>query len=338
MRYLVRLKPVNQFFFGGENTFGEGAKVNYLVKSNPFPQQTTLLGTIRKEILIQGGLLKVTDCGEVMAKNGGAEVADLIGPESFNLEKDNQQFGVIKRLSPVFLYNADDSESGAFFIQAPKDHKLTFERHKGKTNLNLKRPKLNIPHLKGYKAKNGIKTLFKNSVTREIIGFDEIFEPMEKIGITKGIGGKADEKAFYKQTSYRFLKGFEFAFIIDLDFDLNDGLVFMGADRTAFLMRAINFDKSFEAIFPRDHGKERIVLLSDACVSEDIFDDCHFAITDVIDFRNITTSSTKYSPKKVAEKYTFLQRGSVLYPGDAEKVKKKFDNGNLKQIGYNIIT
>ena len=53
--YRIELKPVETFFFGGEITFGNFQ--NYLVKSNFFPQQTTLLGMVRKRLLDQYGLI-----------------------------------------------------------------------------------------------------------------------------------------------------------------------------------------------------------------------------------------------------------------------------------------
>ncbi|MCS4454093.1 hypothetical protein JTT00_01775 [Clostridium botulinum] len=55
-KYLVKLKPVDSFFFGGEKVFdfydGKKPLKNNIVKSREFPQQTSILGMIRKEILV----------------------------------------------------------------------------------------------------------------------------------------------------------------------------------------------------------------------------------------------------------------------------------------------
>ena len=51
MVQLIQLAPLSDFFFGGEATFGQGQNQHYFVRSNPWPQQTTLLGMLRYELL-----------------------------------------------------------------------------------------------------------------------------------------------------------------------------------------------------------------------------------------------------------------------------------------------
>jgi len=61
MRYLITIKPLEPFIFGGDNTFGKiGDKENgtYLVKSRQFPQQSAVLGMLKKEIMIQNSKLQ----------------------------------------------------------------------------------------------------------------------------------------------------------------------------------------------------------------------------------------------------------------------------------------
>jgi len=53
---LITLKPLMPFFFGYENTFGKKG-TTYYVKSALFPQQSAILGMLRREILLQAGLL-----------------------------------------------------------------------------------------------------------------------------------------------------------------------------------------------------------------------------------------------------------------------------------------
>ena len=55
--YIVRLTPINSYYFGGEITFGEGVAQNYYVKSNYLPQASSLLGVMRYEVLRQNNLL-----------------------------------------------------------------------------------------------------------------------------------------------------------------------------------------------------------------------------------------------------------------------------------------
>ena len=60
MKYLIKLKPMGPYMFGGETTFGEGTKANYFARTNLLPQTSALLGVVRYEILRQNNLLNAT--------------------------------------------------------------------------------------------------------------------------------------------------------------------------------------------------------------------------------------------------------------------------------------
>ena len=100
-KYLVTLKPLTPFFFGGENTFGDG-KINYFARSNYLPQQTTILGMIRHQLLIQNNLIGTDPETE--------NWESLIGAQSFQRNNDGfvSKFGAIQNISPVFLTNGKD--------------------------------------------------------------------------------------------------------------------------------------------------------------------------------------------------------------------------------------
>ena len=93
-RYLITLTPVGMFFFGGEETFGDGTNDNYFARSNSFPQQTTLLGMLRKEVLVREKVFKekIND----YTPDDKKRMAALIGDRSFQLEGGDQDFGKIK--------------------------------------------------------------------------------------------------------------------------------------------------------------------------------------------------------------------------------------------------
>ena len=50
-KYLIKLKPLEPYFFGGERTFGFGKKTKqkqpYYIVSEYIPSQPTLFGTLR---------------------------------------------------------------------------------------------------------------------------------------------------------------------------------------------------------------------------------------------------------------------------------------------------
>jgi len=79
---LVTFTPSDAFFFGGENTFGNGENRNFYAASNAFPQQTTLVGVMRHALFEAGH-------------------RDKIG-QSFVVGK-TPDFGDLKNISPVFI-------------------------------------------------------------------------------------------------------------------------------------------------------------------------------------------------------------------------------------------
>lgn len=355
-RYLIRLTPIGLFFFGGEQTFGDGANANYYAKSNPFPQQTTLLGMLRKEVLIQ------CQCDLFKEKPGDYVASDKpkmsakIGDESFNLTKTNQGFGVIKTLSPVFiLREAGTDDKGkthkkrTFFIPCPKDHGLTFDADSVKGSAFLDRERDFIPCLKDYNAKDGLPDVFLPSDIREDdLSFDAVLKTQVKIGIDKERKDDEDDGKFFKHQFYYMEKGFSFAFFADLAMELKDATVFMGADSSSFFMKVEEVkepkDKPVESLFNRLKSPKKITLLSDACVCPSIYGLCQFAITETVDFQNIRTSSGNYAFKtdgdKISKsgKHTFLKRGSVFFVKDDTQwndVANHIKNDHLQKIGYN---
>ncbi len=106
MSYLVTLKPLEPFMFGGKNTFGTLGEKNssYIVKSEMFPQQTAILGMLQHEVMKKTGLLTRKRRGEWVDKQLKDRVKDAVGNEKFDLTVTNtQEFGAIKSISAVFL-------------------------------------------------------------------------------------------------------------------------------------------------------------------------------------------------------------------------------------------
>lgn len=322
---LITLKPLTPFFFGGENTFGED-NVNYFAKSNYLPQQTTLLGLIRYELLTQNKLLGTDPLSE--------KWADLIGSKSF--ESTNAEFtssfGVIKNISPVFIIEDDI----AYIPQAidwaySKEDKKTLNpiqvefKQFSNNLLHIGYSNTNIPFLKvngkPYDPKMGLKELWVSSdgkISRqwdwdikykEHQGFKNgFFIEKHQIGIHRSIQRKREEKGdFYKQIFYQFYRpDTSFAFFVDLempyDKKLNSRITTMGGERSVFEMTVsdppidkISFNDLFQNAFTVSHPsrKHAIILMSDAYCNQDILLDCEFSITQAIPFRNITSLQMK---------------------------------------------
>ena len=145
MKYLVTLSPLEPFLFGGDNTFGKlGDEINgtYLVKSRQFPQQSAILGMLKKEIMTQNNLLTRQLKGEWVEPKNKQKAENLVGVEKFDIfSKSIQNFGKIKNISPMFFIKNDE-----IFIKKVDIDSFDFEDgvlkfHKREAQL-AKKPKL----------------------------------------------------------------------------------------------------------------------------------------------------------------------------------------------------
>lgn len=326
MKYLITLKPLDKFFFGGEITSGASGNKNYFIKSNSFPQQTAVLGMMRKEVLIQSGIFRSDG---KYSSDESSRIAGFIGDKSFDIGSEKaQDFGVIKRISPVFIKNNE-----SVFFSAPKYYledksEVVLGDETIETNLSQNKVLL----LKDYDPKRSFYNGFIDVYSKNLIGFNEVFKEDESVGIDKN---NSDE-AFYKQVYYRLHNGCHFAFYLDLDgsFDLKDSIVQLGAETSSFKMTVEKIDKLSKHTLS---DNKRLVLLSDAYVDMSIYEECGFAITDTVDFRTATFNNEYKFSGKSSVKCTFLKRGSVLFSDRTEEVKAALLHQNLLKIGYNII-
>lgn len=392
--YRVTLKPLTPFFFGGENTFGEGSTVNYFARSNYLPQQTTILGFLRYELLAQNGLLGTDPVSK--------KWSDLIGPESFQKKNGTftRGFGAISNISPVFLTNGQEhyipqSMDWAMYkaseievnnckvgVDALGPIELTFSDNGVAAYYGAKpakAPSLQVGNAP-FDPKYGLKELWVSSDGKIMRQWeregekdfkkgkgylDGLFVPHQQVGIHRKVKDRSkNEKGdFYKKVSYTLDDGFAFAFYIEMELpdrkEFKSRVVTMGGERSTFRMEVTATTENFEEIFTKEtfaHPSKReypsIVLTSDAYVSPEILDNCDFAITDSVPFRNIATrqenngnyvrmdkAGTKWSnTKKKSELLYLVKRGSIFFIENPEKLKKTQDfleNTAFRNIGYN---
>jgi len=337
-KYLVTLRPLENYFFGGEITFGQDKGTqNYFVKSNLYPQQTTLLGTICFQLLKNNGLLPLNDNKKLTTKN-------LIGLHSFDIDKDFS-FGAILNLSPLFMINGDDR-----YCFAPKYKNISFVESDGKMFTNKQRAF--VPIIKGYDAKEHYHPdlLQKESDNNCTVPFDNVFKIAEQIGISKNNKGETDENAFFRQEYYRLAENWKFAFVVELsgkfdddnkDVKFENDIVTMGGENSKFEMKIKPINENFEQLFHIKTSKNNaVILMSDAIVENSVYDHCKFAITETADLRYIkteTNSKRSYSdePSK-SKKINLLKRGSILFPDDFDKFSEMLSIKKYQKAGFNI--
>ncbi|KAF5066213.1 CRISPR-associated protein [anaerobic digester metagenome] len=283
--FLIKLTPLTPYFFGGENTFGDG-KINYFARSNYLPQQTTILGMLRHQLLVQNNLIGTDPID--------SDWKSLIGEDSFQ-KKDGKfisDFGIINKISPVFL--ADEK---SYYITQSLDWAYSINESKlsGQNNQNISDIQVapievdyhvdngfaifnedirNIPVLtcgnRKYDPKLGLKSLWVDSRGERLIqweyenpekfkngrGFDNgVFVPHSQIGIQRILDRKRTDKGdFYKQVSYKLVDGFSFAFFAEINlsdkYKFESRNIIMGGEKTVVRMEVNPINNlTFESIF-----------------------------------------------------------------------------------------
>lgn len=369
--YLIKLRPLGNFFFGGEKNFGGMENESYLIESRLFPQQTTILGMLRMQILRAYDLLDNPFSGNKIENKSLAESA--IGKTGFQVN-GSSDFGVIKAVSPVFI--ADENE---FFFVGPKDLDFNYiEEALGKHALVS--PKKNqiefafLPKLDNYNAKDYYPPKFisnKNSIKNK----KDIFVARQQIGITKNakhfphiskfFKEKEADEGFFKQTCYQLGGDYSFAFLIWLEKNAGEKLaaflskndkIWMGGEKSAFRMEMKSWEEDISEIGPgmANPVKDRykILLLSDAFVKPTIYKHCQFSFGENIEFRflksNLEKTDHYYRRTKNgggaddvlqrSSKYHLLERGSVFYllPDQLEAFRGEMEApDSFRKIGYN---
>jgi len=293
MKYLITLEPIEPYFFGGDRTFGNDS---YIAYSRKFPQQTAILGMLRKEILVKE---KVLVNGKIINED---KRNVLIGKDNFSMDKKEKNYGMIHSISEVFLWK-------------DKPYYLVKDFFKYEVEFN--------PYfLKGYSAKEGIGEVL---VSDEIIE-NNFFEMVMQVGNQK----KKKEDAFFKKFSYK-LKEFKFAFEVDTIYEiekLDGNIVNLGGEKSKFKLNVIKEYKK-EVSFPKRNFKY-LVLLSDAYISKEY---ANFGITSEITF-TFNKIPGKFSIDR-ENIYYFYEKGSVFIDYDDKLIEELNSFKNLTQIGYN---
>lgn len=350
--YEIRLTPIDKFFFGGESYFDDKDGVFYFQHSRRFPQQTTLLGMLRFQLLRNNGLFEDRDGKLTIVDTQRAE--QVIGPESFNGRNDG--FGQVKRISPVFILEKDKHDPLYAISQLEQETggsaAPVFTMSKGKTSLKQGIEQDSIPFVSNYSSKKGFRDVLVNKDRSYVKPLDLVYDDREapQIGIYKNYRNqsKNDEEGFFKMQYQRFRPGYAFGCYIELGDDvvLTNEVITMGKERTSFSMAIRPLQQSpFEA--PSITAGDQVLLISDAWLSPQYFQYCQAVIGEAIPFRNLHYSLKKdnnnYADKPhfgLTNRVNLLQRGALLYVKDtataaSELQKALAYNPAYRMIGYN---
>jgi len=360
---LITLTPAGRFFFGGDNTFEvikEGKVVNsesssYIVRSNYFPQQTTLLGMLRFLVLSQSDAF---DNATQKIKNR-EKAKSLIGAESFSVG-NRSGYESIKSIGNCFVQRKMIAEANRWktLMIAPKDdiYQIDFKQASIGTFNGIE---LTVPDI--FTEKAGKKIPYNPKEAPEMcfftqngdkISFSDVFTEDSRIGINKDYKGETQDSAFYKQISYRFGKQeseyqYRFVFCAEITEDpkkYDGSIVLLGGDNSKFVLRIEPYVEPSHTIIEKDtNGCHRVVLTSNTFVDKFVIFD--FSMADTLPFRFLrTTVDTEdyniFSQKaKRSEKFELYQTGSAFYfkkEATLENfIKEISSHKEFVEIGYN---
>lgn len=329
--YFVEIKPTGYYFFGNERTFNTTKKdkyekeiTNYFAQSNALPQQTAILGMLRYALLV------ITN--ELNAVQSDKE--KTIGEFAFN-GKHTESYGFIKSISPLVIAKQNiENKSFKFLLPAPftkQESSIEYKTsaYKSFTN-NAKTLSAVLENFDYKKFNTDLHWSYDNGTIEK-----DIFKELTKVGVRK----KSTEDGFYKQTFYGLKNNFSFGVWLTLTesaaIDLNKPLLVpFGADQGLF---KITFHDSIDNIFEqKQETTNTILLLSDALIDKDFFDDVDFGINDFTDFRYIQSRSSDYYNPNKSGKLDLLKRGSVLFTNNAKTISEKLRAKTAyRNIGYN---
>jgi CRISPR-associated protein Cmr3 len=319
--YLVKLTPLNHFFFGTE----QGETADYYLSGNNFPQQTALLGLIRHQLLIQNNFI---DTEQKIADKANA--VNLIGEQGFQYNQP-VSFGVIEKISPCFITDNNNK----YYPSLPD-----FAYKVGTTSSQHFFP--------DYNPKSYYPLALKSDAGDRIYE-SNIFSIEERPGIDKPYSTAIKEKSYFKQLWLKLKNDFSFGFYVTIvknkypdALKLDDAFVTFGKEAMLFKMTI----EEQNLILPTHAANANaIVLISDTYTSEDLLVNCQLAITDTVPFRNIINktnqSGKEYFNKKPKDtnnaRLQLLKKGSVLFsPNSLSTISLAIDtHTNFKTIGYN---
>lgn len=367
--YLFTFKPINRFFFGSSYSLGEG----FFAESLRFPQPTTILGCIRNTILAQNKLMNIT----TIAREdflGTNKVQELTGTSKIEkLSDPGHDFGVIDRISPVFLvkHSKDKLEDALFPVPdnvvLDECSSLTCYEYEKKDNakssysgreteyaiLSSKKPK-------SFKANRyGDKSFWHAYLNKKLIPYNSTFREENIFNIFQNVGIERENRkiklgAFYLKIEYSLKEDFSFGVIVWLknDFHLEDCIVILGGEQSTFLLKIF---KDYENLLsnPVIHrivkencnltdnlksctDKEKLVALSPIILDKESY--IIFAKSMehcVISGIQSTRTVSRANGKNKSEAIRMIPMGSVFYP--LKQIDINFNWPIPYKIGYNYI-
>ncbi|NPA44450.1 MAG: hypothetical protein GXO49_02845 [Chlorobi bacterium] len=369
--YKFTLTPIDKFYFGKEK---HPVRPSYFLESNPFPQQTGLLGLTRHYLLLAKNVID--------DKN---EWDKLIGKKGF--DGTPKTYGKIKKIYPVYIsdnhnnyYYPVKQLDNLFFVNNTKvkvsynnrsiknlQILATEEASVKQTNqLNLKQSFFKDAFLKNDENYNNLIPFYNElekyttpnffGIKLKKLNSKGIFIKHIQPGITKNYEGEKKEDAYFKTQYLKLHKGFSFSFFAEVDEVLDEkNILFMtfGGEASVYKVRVKKADNEVQNTpFGKKTEGNIFHFLSDAIIKSDVFEYVNQFIGETQFFRALKIGGKNLKrlynidrkPEKINEYFTssqlLIKKGSIAFV-DKDHEKDFIDalnNDNLKaykNIGYN---
>lgn len=365
MKYMVTLKPVGNYFFGGEVTLGDGTTQNYFVKSNLLPQASALLGLVRYEVLRQNNLLSYN----LKDEDTLSQVKELIGESGFSLQQPVSQsdstvnsfqkvWGIIQSISPVFLYQP---EKDCYYTVERVDRKAKMSRTPDENDysvLSVDRVEMKHSRCSYFPGEDSVAVQLVPDFQEKSYDYNtywcdakgvrlalkgDIFTLTEKIGITKNGRKKNEKDAFFKQELVQLNPALCMAFMVEIkvghSLQGGESWVFLGGNRSMFQMKIqplSNPDFDFRIYFEDLHVDGSLLALGDAYLPNEFRKACPFIWGISVPFRymeNAISDGHSWRKPKKSVLYNLQQRGSVIYAGKEQL--KQLNELPFQHLGLN---
>ena len=357
--YLITLKPLSPFFFGTNKTFSDTDL--HSVTSSYYPQQTHILGMLRNYLLKHSGNLKLRKRGWWIENKNFLSAFNIVGGFDKNSNNQEESFGIIQNISPVFLVSKQKETIKDFHFEVPKDSGYTITSDDS-TIVLAGALKQKSYFLDGFSAKEGLlcglttqrfwSQYKQNSFStladakKDILEHEEIFQEVKQVGIRRESRTKTvnenDEGSFYNKTSFIFKvqkdgTTFELGFILlvqekeKLKFETT--LVELGAERSLFEMSFTKYDDKLKVLYPTSQTNfTKAVVLGDCFV--DNFEDINYMVSDsFLPHAHLVRSSKKVSHANTnkSKQQNLIPKGSVIV------LSKELQTSSQENtmIGYN---
>ena len=356
VKLLVKLTPLEPYFFGGDRTFpyvqaGGQRSGGYFIRSLDTPSQTTLFGVLRY-LGMQNRNENFGLCPSDKARIG-AESYDILNPPS-----GGKGFGLIDSISPLYLLN----DGANFYIKTPLDHQIDENQSEYENYNPFSHYSPPIETNEGTRCfpegYDGKTDLADSWMSLSGLVHKGIFKSVGSVGIDK----YRPDSAFFKR-EFKRISGFSFAFFarVDEGFTFQKQIVYLGQKKSAFSAEII--DGLTEPVFINPDSGAGVIQANGAvtCLRSDIayaqsdvyikgsddirklYNTCEFVL---VQAKGIRTLTTVYGKKLHRERHSgggplirLIRAGSIFIPHENEiaEFTKFVRNGHARTAGFNHV-